>query len=76
MWLLLEPHIGYLLFGNPHIIGDIGKHRGLYEESLSAQSFASTFQLGTLCHTTLDEFQDLVVLFLVNLQKKFPNDSV
>lgn len=71
---MLEPCIWYLLLGNPHVIGDVGEHRGLDEEPLPAQPFASTFQLGALSHTTLDEFQDLVVLFLINLQKKVPSD--
>lgn len=75
MWLLLEVRIRYLFLRNPHVISDVGKHRGLDEKPLPAQPFASTFQLGTLGHTTLDEFQDLVVLFLINLQKKLPNDS-
>ena len=76
MWLLLELRIQYLLLGDLHVICDVGKHRGLDEKPLSAQPFASTFQLGSLGHTTLDEFQDLVVLFLINLQKKLPNDPM
>lgn len=72
---MLEPSVQYLLLGNPHVIRDVGEHCGLNEEPLPAQPFASTFQLGALGHTALDEFQDLVVLFLINLQKKLPNDS-
>lgn len=55
-----------LPLGNPHVSCDAGKYCGLEEEAPSAQPFASTFQLGALSHTTLDEFQDLV-LFLINL---------
>lgn len=72
---LLLKSTWYLLLGNPHVVGDIGKHCGLDEKPLSAQPFASTLQFGSLGHTALDEFQDLVVLFLINLQKKVPNDS-
>lgn len=73
-WLLLRS-MSYLLLGNPHVVSDIGKHRGLDEESLSAQPLASALELGALSHAALDELQDLVVLLLVNLWKKAPNDS-
>lgn len=73
-WLLLRS-MSYLLLGNPHVVSNIGKHCGLNVESLSAQPLASALKLGTLSHTALDELQDLVVLFLVNLWKKAPNDS-
>lgn len=74
MWLLYE-HPCYLLLGNPHVVSDIGENSGLNEEALPSQAFASTLQLGALGHTALDELQDLVVLFLINLQEKSLDDS-
>lgn len=72
---MLESCIWYLLLGNAHVIGHVGKHRGLDEKPLPAQALASALQLGALGHTALDELQDLVVLLLINLRTKLPSDS-
>lgn len=63
-WLLLRSK-SYLLLGDPHVVSDIGKHRGLNEESLSTQPLASAHSsLGALSHTVWMSSRILLYCFL------------
>lgn len=72
---MLGSCIWYLLLGDAHVIGHVGKHRGLDEKPLPAQPLAAALQLGALGHAALDKLQDLVVLLLINLRTKLPSGS-
>lgn len=58
----------YLLFGDPHGVGDLREDCGFDEESAVFHGRAPAFQLGSLFLPALDEIEDFLELVLVNLQ--------
>lgn len=61
----------YLLFGNAHLIRNIREHRGLDKVAFIPPGASTTFQLGPFFLPTLDEVQDFLILFLINLFEKY-----
>lgn len=60
----------YLLFGNAHVVLDIGEDSRLDVVAFGEGGFPSTLQFSSLADATLNELQHTPLLFNADLKKK------
>ena len=61
--------LSHLLPGYPHVVRDVGEHRGFDKESLGAEPLPASVQGRAFLLAALDHLHDLLELTVVNLQK-------
>lgn len=61
----------YLLFGNAHLISNIGENRGLDKVAFIPPWTSATLQFGPFLLPTFNEVKYFFILFLINLFEKY-----
>ena len=64
----MERGVGYLLFGDAHVILNVGEDGGLDEEALCADTPPAALQFGALFLPGVDQREDPLELLVVDLR--------